>query len=103
MNLGMGASVRGKTMMFSQRTEQTLPNSRNITPVIVITSVTKYTNHVAEDSFSKATLPLLCDKLVLTTTGYSVARDVCVWDARKRLGGKVLLCGPDLTQFLLQI
>lgn len=68
---------------LSQRSEQALPNNRNISPVIVIISVTKYTNRVAEDNFSKVTLPLLCDK-----RSDPVARDVCLGGAWQRLGGQ---------------
>lgn len=83
MNLCMGASVKRKATMLFLRSEQALLTSRNISAAIVIISVTKYTNHVAEDNFffQKATLPPLCGKLGLSTTRYSVARDVCVWGA----------------------
>lgn len=83
MNLCKGASVERKAMMLFQRSEQALLTSRNISIVIVIMFVAKYTNHVAEDNFffQKATLPPLCGKLGLTPTRHSVARDICLWGA----------------------
>lgn len=57
MNLCKGASVERKAMMLFQRSEQALLTSRNISIVIVIMFVTKYTNHVAEDNyFSKSNI-----------------------------------------------
>lgn len=51
MNLCMGTSVERKATMLFPRSEQALLTSRNISAAIVIISVTKYTNHVAEDNF----------------------------------------------------
>lgn len=36
-----GCFSEGETMMFPQRSKQALPNGRHISPVTVITSVTK--------------------------------------------------------------